>query len=91
MSTNAEKFMPKISQPIATVEAGAPAAAEALVSEAAEERKARVDRANQAIREILTAEHCVLTVPKLDISTGRVFAEIVLLAQALPQAEQAPA
>lgn len=55
------------------------------VSETDEQREERVNRANQAIREILKKENCILMVPVLDISTGRVFPKIQVVAQQLPK------
>ncbi len=54
-----------------------------VVQETDEARQARVNRANQAIREVLTKETCILMVPNLDISSGRVFPQIQVVAQPL--------
>jgi hypothetical protein len=76
---NVEKFQKPTAQPVANPQPEA--AAKETVQETDEQRQERVDRANKAIREVLKAENCILTVPSLDISTGRVFAQIVLRAQ----------
>ncbi len=77
---NVEKFKKPASQVIAQQEVGAAPAPESNVQETDEARQARVDRAGGAIRQVLQAESCVLTVPTLDISTGRVFARIEIFA-----------
>lgn len=61
----------------------APLEAAPNVSETDTDREGRVNRANQAIRDILKQENCILMVPSLDISTGRVFPQIQVIAQQL--------
>lgn len=45
------------------------------------DQQARVEKASEAIKAILVEHRCILTVPTLDISTGRVFPQIQLRAQ----------
>jgi len=59
------------------------------VGETEAERDARIDRATLAIREILKKETCTIMVPTLDISSGRVFPKVEVVALQLPA--QAPA
>ncbi len=79
--TNVEKFQKPTAQPVTNPTPEVPA--KETVQETDEQRQARVNRCNQAIREALKADNCILTVPSLDISSGRVFAQIILKAQPL--------
>ncbi len=45
------------------------------------EQQARVEKCGEAIKALLAEHRCILTVPTIDISTGRVFPEIQLRAQ----------
>lgn len=45
------------------------------------EQQARVEKCSEAIKNLLKEHNCILTVPTLDISTGRMFPQIQLRAQ----------
>ncbi len=53
-----------------------------LTPEQEAEQTARVNKCSEGIRALLKEHRCILTVPTLDISTGRMFPQIQLRAQA---------
>jgi hypothetical protein len=63
----------------------------AVTGETPDQRIERENRAAKAIREILVQEHCTITVPVLDISSGRVFPKPQVMALDLPVAAPAAA
>ncbi len=52
-----------------------------LTPEQEAEQTARVNKCSEGIKALLKEHRCILTVPTLDISTGRMFPQIQLRAQ----------
>lgn len=61
-----------------------PAPKSAPTPETAEQRQARVEAANKAIKGVCEQYHCSFHVPHLDISSGKIMPVITVIALDLP-------